>query len=181
VSAGDQPSREGLAQDLHFVGVLGPRALAPRQDHALFAADLQDPALAREADVADDQARDRVSVADWERLAKRFGSARLHASVRGMSGRIIAFDSPNSAFIPPSWTSTPSSRTSTRSSRTSTRSSRISTRSSRVSTLSSPSVFAATPSITRLISARNRSATTLKCRLISAAVSEFITSLLSRA
>ena len=53
-----------------FRGVPGPLALAPREGHALVAGEFQDPASAREADVAHDVTRNGVAIADRERPAK---------------------------------------------------------------------------------------------------------------
>ena len=56
-----------MLEDLHLVMVLGPRAAAPRERHSLSALDLENPALAFEADVTHDMTRHGETVANRER------------------------------------------------------------------------------------------------------------------
>src|SRR5206468_7879149 len=72
----------GLLQNLHLRGVVGELALAPGEDHPLVAGELDEPAAAREADVADDVARHGVAVADRELPRERPGQPpRFQASL----------------------------------------------------------------------------------------------------
>src|SRR6266545_1622631 len=56
------------SEDLHLVVVLRKAAIAPRECHVGFAADLDDSALAGKAEIADAEARHCVAIPNREHL-----------------------------------------------------------------------------------------------------------------